>query len=156
MSGTSLTDRYVWTVTRQLPPETGPDIARELRGTIEETVEGRVAAAVAAGGEVEPVDHHQADAVEQGGDGQDDRVGVGGPPAQDEVHAERDRGEDAGVAEQVRGDLAGLGDGDVDVGEDDHADGERREQQLDIAPAGGGDRRDGPAHRPHGSPVARS
>lgn len=44
MSGTSLTDRYVWTVTRQLPPETGPDIARELRGTIEETVEGRVAA----------------------------------------------------------------------------------------------------------------
>ena len=44
MSGTSLTDRYVWTVTRHLPPETGPDIARELRGTIEETVEGRVAA----------------------------------------------------------------------------------------------------------------
>lgn len=44
MSGTSLTDRYVWTVTRQLPPETGPDIARELRGTIEETVEGRIAA----------------------------------------------------------------------------------------------------------------
>lgn len=44
MSGTSLTDRYVWSVTRQLPPETGPDIARELRGTIEETVEGRIAA----------------------------------------------------------------------------------------------------------------
>lgn len=44
MSSTSLTDRYVWTVTRQLPEETGPDIARELRGTIEETVEGRVAA----------------------------------------------------------------------------------------------------------------
>lgn len=44
MSRTSLTDRYVWTVTRQLPPETGPDIARELRGTIEETVEGRIAA----------------------------------------------------------------------------------------------------------------
>lgn len=41
---TSLTDRYVWTVTRQLPPESGPDVARELRGTIEETVEGRVAA----------------------------------------------------------------------------------------------------------------
>jgi hypothetical protein len=40
---TSLTDRYVWTVTRQLPPESGPDVARELRGTIEETVEDRVA-----------------------------------------------------------------------------------------------------------------
>lgn len=44
MSRTSLTDRYVWTVTRHLPPETGPDVARELRGTIEETVEGRIAA----------------------------------------------------------------------------------------------------------------
>lgn len=44
MSATSLTDRYVWTVTRQLPPETGPDVARELRGAIEETVEGRIAA----------------------------------------------------------------------------------------------------------------
>ena len=44
MSRTSLTDRYVWTVTRQLSPETGPDVARELRGTIEETVEGRIAA----------------------------------------------------------------------------------------------------------------
>lgn len=43
MSSTSLTERYVWTVTRHLPPETGPDVARELRGTIEETVEGRVA-----------------------------------------------------------------------------------------------------------------
>lgn len=41
---TSLTDRYVWTVTRQLPPESGPDVARELRGSIEESVEGRVAA----------------------------------------------------------------------------------------------------------------
>ena len=39
MTRTSLTDRYVWTVTRQLSPQTGPDVARELRGTIEETVE---------------------------------------------------------------------------------------------------------------------
>ncbi|MBM6544610.1 hypothetical protein JNO54_00425 [Janibacter sp. YIM B02568] len=43
MTRTSLTDRYVWTVTRQLSPQTGPDVARELRGTIEETVEARVA-----------------------------------------------------------------------------------------------------------------
>lgn len=40
---TSLTDRYVWTVTRQLSPEIGPDVARELRGSIEDTVEDRVA-----------------------------------------------------------------------------------------------------------------
>ena len=44
MSRTSLTERYVWTVTRQLPPETGPDVGRELRGAIEESVEARVAA----------------------------------------------------------------------------------------------------------------
>lgn len=44
MSTTTLTDRYVWTVTRALPPETGPDVARELRSSIEETIEGRVAA----------------------------------------------------------------------------------------------------------------
>ncbi|QBF44986.1 permease prefix domain 1-containing protein [Janibacter limosus] len=43
-ASTSLTDRYVWTVTRQLPPESGPDVAQELRGSIEETVEGRIAA----------------------------------------------------------------------------------------------------------------
>ncbi|WP_068399406.1 permease prefix domain 1-containing protein [Kribbia dieselivorans] len=41
---TTLTDRYVWTVTRHLPADTGPDVARELRGTIDETVEGRIAA----------------------------------------------------------------------------------------------------------------
>lgn len=44
MSTTSLTDRYIWAVTRQLPEETGPDVARELRGTLADTVEDRVAA----------------------------------------------------------------------------------------------------------------
>lgn len=43
MSTTSLTDRYVWAVSRQLPAETGPDVARELRGTLLEAIEGRVA-----------------------------------------------------------------------------------------------------------------
>lgn len=35
---TSLTDRYVHAVTEQLPPDQRADIARELRGTIEDTV----------------------------------------------------------------------------------------------------------------------
>ena len=39
MSGTSLRERYVWTVTRQLPVDTGPDVARELRVTLDETIE---------------------------------------------------------------------------------------------------------------------
>lgn len=44
MSGTSLRERYVWTVTRQLPVDTGPDVARELRVTLDETIEDKVAA----------------------------------------------------------------------------------------------------------------
>lgn len=42
----TLTDRYVWTVTRHLPPDTGPDVARELRGTIADAVDARVGAGV--------------------------------------------------------------------------------------------------------------
>lgn len=44
MSRTSLSERYVWAVSRQLPAEIGPDVARELGGTLAETIEGRVAA----------------------------------------------------------------------------------------------------------------
>ncbi len=44
MSATTMTDRYVWAVSRQLPAETGPDVARELRVTLAEAVEDRVAA----------------------------------------------------------------------------------------------------------------
>lgn len=39
---TTLTDRYVWTVTRHLPADTGPDVARELRGTIADAVDAKV------------------------------------------------------------------------------------------------------------------
>jgi hypothetical protein len=53
----TLTDRYVWTVTRHLPADSGPDVARELRGTIEEMVEGMVRAGKApAEAEWEAVD----------------------------------------------------------------------------------------------------
>lgn len=45
-SGTAptLTDRYVWSVTRHLGPDTGPDVARELRGSIQDSVEARIGA----------------------------------------------------------------------------------------------------------------
>lgn len=39
---TTLTDRYVWTVTRHLSDDTGPDVARELRGTIADAIDGKV------------------------------------------------------------------------------------------------------------------
>lgn len=40
---TSLTDRYVWTVTRHLPGDIGPDVAQELRATIADAIDGKVA-----------------------------------------------------------------------------------------------------------------
>jgi hypothetical protein len=40
----TLTDRYVWSVTRHLGAETGPDVARELRGSILDTIEAKVEA----------------------------------------------------------------------------------------------------------------
>lgn len=41
---TTLTDRYVWTVTRHLPDDIGPDVAQELRGTIADAIDGKVEA----------------------------------------------------------------------------------------------------------------
>ena len=89
-------------------------------------------------GDVEPVDHHQAEAV--GRDGQQDRVGVGGPPAQDQVEGERDPEEAAAEDKlQAAGHLAVGADPDIDVGEEH--DGGRRddEQQLDVAAAAWGE-----------------
>ncbi|CAN7278312.1 permease prefix domain 1-containing protein [Knoellia sp. LjRoot47] len=43
-TATTLTDRYVWTVTRHLPADVGPDVARELRATIADAVDARVEA----------------------------------------------------------------------------------------------------------------
>ena len=42
MTRTTLTDRYVWTLTRHLPDDVGPDVARELRATIGDAVDARV------------------------------------------------------------------------------------------------------------------
>ena len=116
---------------------------------------GQAGGEVVARGQVEPVDHHQAEPVEEGDDGQDDRVGVAGAPAQHEVDAERDEPEDPRVPEEVRWDLAVLGHGDVDVGDDDHGQGEADEQQLDVAAPRGRDGGDRSVHRPHDSPAAR-
>lgn len=43
MSTSTLTDRYVWSVTQQLPKDIAPDVARELRGTLADAVESKVA-----------------------------------------------------------------------------------------------------------------
>lgn len=54
-TSTTLTDRYVWTVTRHLPDDVGPDVARELRGTIADAVDGRVDAGADPGAAEEQV-----------------------------------------------------------------------------------------------------
>lgn len=46
MTTTTLTDRYVWTVTRHLPDDIGPDVARELRATIADAIDAKVEAGV--------------------------------------------------------------------------------------------------------------
>lgn len=44
MSTSTLTERYVWVVTRHLPEEIGPDVAEELRSALAETIEAKVEA----------------------------------------------------------------------------------------------------------------
>lgn len=44
MTKSSLTERYIWAVTRQLPEGIGADVADELRSTLAETIEDKVAA----------------------------------------------------------------------------------------------------------------
>jgi hypothetical protein len=57
---TTLTDRYVWTVTRHLPDDIGPDVAQELRGTIADAIDGKVDAGA------EPADAEQEAIAELG------------------------------------------------------------------------------------------
>lgn len=44
MTKSTLTERYVWAVTRHLPEESGPDVAEELRSVLAETVEAKIEA----------------------------------------------------------------------------------------------------------------
>lgn len=43
---TTLTDRYVWSVSRHLSADTGPDVARELRASIGDAVDAKVESGV--------------------------------------------------------------------------------------------------------------
>ena len=92
-------------------------------------------------GEVQPVDHHQAQPVEQRDAGQDQRVGVGREPAHREVrHGEQGQVGRADV-EQRRPQLLLLVGLDEHQRPGDQQRGERQQHQLDAAP--GGQRRRG-------------
>ena len=104
---------------------------------------GRLQRGVVGGrAQVDPQDHHVAEAVEQEGDGQDDRVGVGHEDAVGDVghRPEPQHGQQEG--HHVGGHLGGVAEDHQGVGgHDDHR---GRHQQPELgAPAG----LEGPAER---------
>ena len=100
----------------------------------------------AAAGEVEPVDHHQPEPVEQRGDRQQQGVGVGGAPTDHEMERQREPEQAAADGEQLRRDRLADAEVDADPGQQGDADGEDGEQQLDPATGARRDRLDGGPH----------
>lgn len=80
-------------------------------------------AALAGGGEVEPLDQDQAEAVEQHGDREQEGVRVRGPEAHGEVREQRGGGQARGVVGGGAGGVAGRREADVEVAE--HGDQDR-------------------------------
>ncbi len=88
-------------------------------------------------GLVEPVDHHDAEPVEQGGDRQQQRVGVRRPAADREVRAEDDHHERDHVLDEGREVLALEAERHVGERERDDAAREQHHPQLGGPAAGG-------------------
>ena len=84
-------------------------------------------------GDVDAVDHHQTQPVEEGGDGQQEGIGIRRGEAQHDVEGERDREQPAGLGREIRWDGVVGGDLDGDIGEHDDADGEDQQEEFDIA-----------------------
>lgn len=94
-------------------------------------------------GDVQPVDHHQAEPGEDGDAGQQQRVGVGREPADDEVRGGPQRGEPEAEGGQLRAQRAGDGQVDDALRGEGDRDGEGQQQGLGAATgrhrcAGGG------------------
>ena len=84
-------------------------------------------------GQVDAVDHRQAEAVEGGDDGQQDRVGVRREDADHDVAADHERRQPGAVGEQV--DREGAVDAEADGGVGADADDEAEEQQHQLGAA---------------------
>jgi hypothetical protein len=103
-------------------------------------------ALVAGPGEFDPVDHHQPQPVEKGGDGQEEGIGIRDAEAQHEMEGDRDGQQPARLGEQAGGDGIVHGGFDTDIREHHDGDGEEQQEQLDIAAAARAERGYG-AHR---------
>ena len=103
--------------------------------------------------EVEPVDHHQAQSVEQRRRRQQHRVGVLRLEPQDDVQAPGEDQQPGAVVEQVRRHLVLHGHPDRGVGEQHDADRQQQQRQLDASAGAGCDRDDG-GHQPSPHPVS--
>ena len=105
----------------------------------DQLAQGQALAEVASVGDVEPVDHHQPEPVEQGDDREQEGVGVRRPPPQHEVEGEGDAEQPPPWLTQAGRERAADGQPDVDVGQRDDADGEQQQHQLDVAAGAGGE-----------------
>src|SRR4029079_4362561 len=90
-------------------------------------------AAGAVAGQVQAVDHPQAQPVEQRGDRQHQRVGIRGPPPQHQVEAEGERQQPGTVPDQVGRERPVDRQADVEVGHEHDRHGKQQQHQLDVA-----------------------
>jgi hypothetical protein len=81
----------------------------------------------AAAGQVEAVDHHQPEPVEQRGDRQQQRVGVGGTPPDDQVEGEGQPEQPAADRQQLGWNRLAHPEVHADPGQQGEADGEDRQ-----------------------------
>ncbi len=95
----------------------------------------REAGVAAAAGLLQPVDHHDAEPVQQRGQRQQQRVGPRGQPAHRHVRRADQHGEGQAVHEHAGRHLAVQPQPHVGVGEHHHADHEGQHEQLGPAPA---------------------
>ena len=91
--------------------------------------------------EVQPVDHHQAEPVQQDDDRQDHRVRIPGEEAQREVRDERQPREDRRGGDEVAGDLVEDHVCDLRVRGTDDEQRQEHAEELGVAPRFGGHRK---------------
>ena len=97
-------------------------------------------------GEVEAVDHGQAEAVERGHQRQQDRVGIGSHETYGDVRGDDQCGQPAAVADQVGGHDALDAEADRGVGADPDREGEDEQEQLRAPAAPVHEAHEGSAH----------
>ena len=84
-------------------------------------------------GQIEAVDHHQPEPVEQRCDRKQQRVGIRGPPPKHQVETDGESQQAGAVLHQVGWELAVDRQTHVEVGHEHDGDSQQQQQQLDVA-----------------------